>query len=83
MTFVLALPVLAVSLDKVDRVSLTMPQQYELDRLPKIYRNRVEVQFQPASSHTKSVFNSLINSQSNFKNPLLTPPTLLYFLNRI
>jgi len=32
-----------------------MPQQYELDRLSKIYRNPVEVQFQPASSHTKSV----------------------------
>ncbi|REJ47508.1 MAG: hypothetical protein DWQ53_07855 [Microcystis flos-aquae DF17] len=55
MTFVLVLPVPAVSLDKVDRVSLTMPQQYKLVRLSKIYRNRVEVQFQPASSHTKSV----------------------------
>ena len=49
------LPVPAVSLDKVDRVSLTMPQQYKLDRLSKIYRNRVEARFQPASSHTKSV----------------------------
>ncbi|GAL92958.1 hypothetical protein N44_01645 [Microcystis aeruginosa NIES-44] len=32
------------------------------------------------TSQTKSVFNSVINSQSNFKNPVLT---LLYFFNRI
>ena len=49
------LPVPAVSLDKVGRASLTMPQQYKLVRLSKIYRNRVEARFQPASSHTKSV----------------------------
>ena len=44
---------LGVSLDKVGRASLTVPQRYKLDRLSKIYRNRIEAQFQPASIHHK------------------------------
>jgi hypothetical protein len=30
-----------------------VPQRYKLDRLSKIYRNRIEAQFQPASIHHK------------------------------
>lgn len=42
---------LGVSLDKVGRASLTVPQRYKLDSLSKIYRNRIEARFQPASIH--------------------------------
>ena len=42
---------LEVSLDKVGRASLTVPQRYKLDSLSKIYRNRIEARFQPASIH--------------------------------